>query len=141
KEARNPVQLALEIAPRNAQAVALQGFVRSAENRIEEALVQFDLAISLDGKLANGWLGRGLCRFRRGQTELALDDLQMAATVEPQRAVLRSCLAKAWSESGGGNKAKKEILLAEGLHPGDPTSWLYAGLIHYRQNETNTAIR
>jgi len=140
KPAKSAVARALQLSPKNAQAVALHGFVLSAENRIGDALKEFGRAIELDGKLANGWLGRGLCRFRQGQTGAALDDLQMAATVEPQRASLRSCLAKAWSEVGATDKATREILLAEKLDPRDPTAWLYSGLIEFRANNINRAI-
>ena len=140
----NPAKAALarglELSPRNAQAVALRGFVLSAENRISEALKQFDRAIGLDGALANGWLGRGLCRFRRGETELALNDLQMAATVEPQRAVLRSCLGKAFGETGSDQRAAKELKLSREMDVGDPTGWLYSALLKQRQNRINDAI-
>ena len=140
KEAKAALRRALQLGRRNAQAAALQGFVFSAENRIKEAIEQFDSAIALDGKLANGWLGRGLCRFRQGRTAEALNDLQMAATVEPQRASLRSCLAKAWSETWMDDKAHAEITLAEQLDPNDPTAWLYSALIQFRGNRVNEAI-
>ena len=141
KQAKSAALRARQLAPRNAQTVALEGFLLSAENRINDAIERFNQAIALDPKLANGWLGRGLCRFRKGQTAPALDDLQMAATVEPQRAGLRSYLAKAWSETRANDKALGEIIIAENLDPNDPTGWLYAGLIHHRQNELNQAIK
>src|SRR5207249_676094 len=67
---------ALELAPRNAQAIALKGFLLSAQNRIGEAIKSFDQAIALDGALANAWLGRGLCRIRRGDAEAGREDLE-----------------------------------------------------------------
>src|SRR5208283_3288388 len=48
---------ALALAPRNAQAVALRGFLLAARNRTKEAIAVFDQAIALDGRLANAWLG------------------------------------------------------------------------------------
>jgi tetratricopeptide (TPR) repeat protein len=140
----NPAKAALarslELGPRNAEAVALRGFVLSAENRISEALKEFDRAIELDGALANGWLGRGLCRFRRGETALGLDDLQMAATVEPQRAVLRSYLGKGFAEAEDDQRATGELKLARELDLNDPTAWFYAALLKQRQNRINEAI-
>ena len=56
----------LALAPQNAQALALKGFLLSAQNQIPEALKLFDEAIAIDGALANAWLGRGLCRIRNG---------------------------------------------------------------------------
>src|SRR6185503_19778319 len=62
------LEKSLALAPRNAQALALKGFLLSAQNRISEASGFFDQAIAIDGGLCNAWLGRGLCRIRRGQS-------------------------------------------------------------------------
>jgi outer membrane receptor protein involved in Fe transport/predicted Zn-dependent protease len=140
KAANSALGHALRSGSRDAEAAALKGFIFSAENRISDALEEFDRAIALDGKLANGWLGRGLCRFRNGQTALALDDLQMAATVEPQRAVLRGYLAKAWSEVSNSDRAREEIALAQQLDPNDPTAWLYSALLHLENHRANEAV-
>src|SRR5207302_9992545 len=42
---------ALSLSPRNAQAIALHGFVLAAKNRIDEALATFSEAIAADGSL------------------------------------------------------------------------------------------
>ena len=52
---------------------------------------------SPDGKLANGWLGRGLTRIKSADVDGGRKDLEVAATLEPTRAFLRSYLGKAWS--------------------------------------------
>lgn len=132
---------ALEIGPRNARAQVLRGFVFSAENRFHEAIAAFDQAMELDGSLADAWLGRGLCRFRLNQRSEALADLQVAATLEPQRSNLRSYLGKAFDEAGEKALAEKEYRLAKQLDPGDPTPWLYAALQQQRNNEVNDAVR
>src|SRR6185503_4463045 len=59
----------LELAPRNAQAYALNGFILSSQNRVGDALAEFDAAIAIDGSLGNAWLGRGLCLVRRSHAE------------------------------------------------------------------------
>ncbi len=61
----------LEVAPRNAQAVALNGFLLSAQNRITDAIASFNHAIELDGSLGNAWLGRGLCNIKLGRRTAA----------------------------------------------------------------------
>src|SRR5204863_7144725 len=97
-------------------------------------------AILADGALGNAWLGRGLCRIRHGHTDEGLADLQVAATLEPQRAVLRSSLAKAFSLAGQDARADHELDLARALDPGDPTAWLYSALIQQQQNRINASI-
>ncbi len=139
-EARSALRKSLALAPRNAQAVALDGFLSSAQNRMGDALASFDRAIILDGALGNAWLGRGLCRIKTGQGGLGREDLLIAAALEPQRALLRSYLGKAFADSGDEARASKELMLARALDPRDPTVWLYAALLKQQENQINPAI-
>jgi tetratricopeptide (TPR) repeat protein len=139
-EALRALEKSLALAPRNAQAFALKGFLLSAENRISEARQCFEQAISLDGALANAWLGRGLCRLRRGDSAGGLEDLTVAAALEPQRSLLRSYLGKAYTAVDDYHRASKELKLATNLDPKDPTAWLYSALLKQQQNRVNEAI-
>ena len=90
--------------------------------------------------MGNAWLGRGLCRIRRGQAEAGREDLQVAAALEPKRALLRSYLGKAFSETRDNVRAEQELKLARKLDPNDPTGWLYSALLLQQQNRINEAI-
>jgi Tfp pilus assembly protein PilF len=131
----------LALSPRNPQSLTTKGFVLLARNHPAQARPLFDEAIVIDGALGNAWLGRGLCRIQSGEAELGRQDMQVAAVLEPQRAVLRSYLGKAFSNAGDNPRAKKELDLAERLDPRDPTAWLYRALVEQRQNEVNAAVR
>jgi outer membrane receptor protein involved in Fe transport/Tfp pilus assembly protein PilF len=131
----------LALAPRNAQALALKGFLLAAQNHTREAIGWFDQALTVDSALGNAWLGRGLCRIRRGDTAGGREDLLVAAALEPQRAELRSYLGKAYATSGDYPRAAKELQLAEKLDPKDPTPWLYSALLNQENNRINDAIR
>lgn len=131
----------LSLAPRNAQALALKGFALSAQNRIADALQYFDQAIAIDGALGNAWLGRGLCRIRRGDTDAGLKDLQTAVALEPNRALLRSYLAKAFSHTKDLRRADRELARARELDPNDPTSWLYLALLDQEEDRVNDAVK
>jgi tetratricopeptide (TPR) repeat protein len=131
----------LQLSPRNAQAIVLNGFVLAAQNRIAEAARLFDEAIAIDPALGNAWLGRGLCRIRQGNAEAGRQDLQVAATLEPNRALLRSYLGKAFGNARDEQLASKELGLAKRLDPNDPTSWLYSALLNQQQNQVNEAVR
>jgi tetratricopeptide (TPR) repeat protein len=136
----------LELSPRNAQALALNGFALSAQNKIAAAGDYFDRAIAADGSLANGWLGRGLVRIRLNQVEEGRKDLETAAALEPNRAFLRSYLGKAWSMdepfryTWNTHLATRELSLAMRLDPNDPTAWLYSALLNDQRNSINQAI-
>jgi Tfp pilus assembly protein PilF/outer membrane receptor protein involved in Fe transport len=141
EDASRALSNAFILSPRNAQAVALNGFLYAARNKIRSAIDELNRAIAIDGGLANAWLGRGLCRIRSGDREVGLEDLITAAALEPQRALLRSYLAKAWSDSGKRKPAEHELELAKEFDPRDPTAWLYSALIKQQYNEINDAIR
>ncbi len=140
KSALAALDKSLALAPSNAQAVALRGFALAAQNKIREATTEFNRAIALDGALGNAWLGRGLCRIRRGDVSGGRDDLQVAATLEPQRALLRSYLAKAWTERGDTKRAEQELALAKERDSNDPTAWLYSALLLQQNNRINEAV-
>jgi tetratricopeptide (TPR) repeat protein len=140
ERALDALNKSLALAPRNAQAVALKGFLLAAKNKTSEAIETFDDAIAIDSALGNAWLGRGLCRIRRGDLAGGREDLLVAAATEPQRAILRSYLGKAYGETGDYPRAAKELQLAKDLDPNDPTAWLYSALLNEQHNRINEAI-
>jgi tetratricopeptide (TPR) repeat protein len=139
--ASDALDKALKLSPRNAEAVSLKGFLLAAKGKSAAARQQFDEAIVLDGALGNAWLGRGLVRIHSGDAAGGRQDLQVAATVEPQRAILRSYLGKAFANVRDGKHAEKEFALAQKLDPNDPTVWLYSALLNEQENKVNDAVR
>jgi tetratricopeptide (TPR) repeat protein len=141
KAAERSVSRALHVSERHAQAHALKGFLLAARSEFADAEEAFDEAIAIDPALANAWLGRGLVRIRRGRGEDGRRDLQVAATLEPQRSLIRSYLGKAWSHTRNTELAEKELRLAQKLDAADPTPWLYSAILAEQQNRVNEAIR
>lgn len=139
-EASAALERSLRLSPRNAQALALKGFLLAAENKTAAALSQFDEAIAVDAALGNAWLGRGLCSIHAGRTGDGLRDLTVAASLEPQRGILRSYLGKAFANAGDLTHAEKELRLAVELDPRDPTPWLYWALLRQQQHRFNEGI-
>lgn len=140
KAMRRALDKASALSPRNAQAAALSGFILAAEGKPDEAIQRFNEAIALDGALGNAWLGRGLARFFAGDRALGRADLQVAATLEPQRSILRSYLAKGFAETRDLKHAESELALARQLDPNDPTPLLYSALLRQQQNRVNEAV-
>jgi outer membrane receptor protein involved in Fe transport len=67
--------------------------------------------------------------------------LEVAAAVEPQRALLRSYLGKAFAAAGDPRRAWKELTLARSMDTNDPTAWLYSALLDQQQGRINDGIR
>jgi tetratricopeptide (TPR) repeat protein len=139
--AREALKRGLELSPMNAQGWALNGFLLAANNEFSDAEKSFERAIQTDGALGNSWLGRGLIRIRRGDSQGGFSDLQTAAVLDPQRSFTRSYLAKALDAVGESAAVEQELERAMELDPNDPTAWLYAALIHHRAGRINRAIR
>jgi len=131
----------IALAPNNAQALALEGFIFAAQGQPRKAREWFNRAIAADAALGNAWLGRGLVRIHLGDKSGGREDLLVAAALEPQRAELRSYLGKAYVHSGDDVRAKRELDLAKKLDPNDPTAWLYSALLNQQDNQINDAIR
>ena len=140
-DALTALNQSLALAPRNAQALALKGFVLAAQGESRAAREWFDHALAVDAALGNAWLGRGLARIRLGDVTGGREDSLVAAALEPQRAELRSYLGKAYAATGDDAHAGKELAFAKKLDPKDPTAWLYSALLNQRNNEINDAIR
>lgn len=132
---------ARQLTPLNAQAVALEGFRALADNHNAQAQQWFDRAIALDGSLPIAWVGRGLARAQSGDDDGARRDFQIAATLEPNRALFRSYLGKSWSQAGKDALAEKDLSLAKQMDPEDPTAWLYSALHDYQTHQINAAVR
>ncbi len=130
----------LALAPRNAQAISLKGYLEISRNRIPDARSRFSEAIAIDPALGNAWLGQGLACFQAKDRAAGLRSMTIAAAVEPNRSFFRSYLGKALVENGRDEKASNELRLARSLDPGDPTAPLYQALLDQRRYAFNSAI-
>lgn len=141
QDAMDALDASFILSTQNPEALALKGFLLAAQNRPRAAIASFDDALAVDSELGNAWFGRGLCKIRLGDASGGLQDLLVAAAIEPQRAGLRSYLGKAYANAGDFTHATNEFRLAEKLDPHDPTAWLYSALLDRDQNRINDAIR
>jgi Tfp pilus assembly protein PilF len=141
RAARVALDRARALAPRHAQAVALEGFLALADRQPAAALEWFARALALDGSLPNAWLGRALAEAALRHDGAARRALQIAATLEPQRGLYHSYLGKAWSQAGEDRLADKDFALAQTLDPADPTAWLYSALHRFQTHHVNDAVR
>jgi len=150
--AEEALKESLRLAPRNAQAHALDGFFLLSRDQLDEALKAFDAAIDIDMRLGNAWLGRGLALLRQRHATEGLQAIEQAAAMEPNRWLLRSYLGKAFSLAADARQsdekrerflvlAEEELDLAKRQDPLDPTPWLYSALLNEQENRTVEAVR
>jgi Tfp pilus assembly protein PilF len=140
KDSESALDKSLALAPQNPKAMVLKGFLQAAKNLPRTGLNDFDQALEVNPGIGDAWLGRGLCEIRIGHRAQGREDLLIAAALEPQRAVYRSYLGKAYADGGDFSRAEKELDLAKHLDPADPTAWLYSALLNQERSRINTAI-
>lgn len=140
-QAEEALERGLVLMPRNPAAHALRGFLLAANNSIHRAQQSFEDAREIDGALGDAWLGHGLCLIRQGRVIEGRHDLQMAAALEPNRAIFHSYLGKAFSNIGVATKARAEFERAKQIDPKDPTPWIYSAIENKQDNRINEAVR
>ncbi|MGF1563446.1 MAG: TonB-dependent receptor domain-containing protein [Geminicoccaceae bacterium] len=104
------------------------GFAALADYRATQAQTAFERAIALDDQDPLAWLGYGLARFRQGDVAAGEQALELASALDPNRALLRSYLGKAYADAFRDDKAATQLAIAKLLDPADPTAWYYDAL-------------
>ena len=87
-----------------------------------------------------GW-GAACATFAAAKSNPGARICWVAAALEPQRALLRSYLGKAFSLEGEWLLGRRELDLAKRLDPRDPTAWLYLALLDQQENRVNEGVR
>jgi Tfp pilus assembly protein PilF len=102
---------ALELDPANPRAQTIAGFVALARIDTRTAHATFTRAIELGLYNPLAHLGQGLATIRDGDLEAGRAEIELAVALDPDNALLRSYLGKAYLEEG------RTRLLARPLRP------------------------
>lgn len=140
RAARRALDRGRELSPRSPRHGVLEGFMKLASADIEEARAAFARARSLDGGIGDAWLGLGLCAAHASAHDEARRLFQVAAALEPLRALTRAYLGRAFDAIRDPILAQHELDLAIQLDPADPTGWLYRGLHHQQTHALNRSV-
>lgn len=132
---------ALQLTPRNAYAWALQGFVKVSLHQAEAAREAFSQSVMLDGRQGNSWLGMGLMAYQQGRLDEGRRCLLIAASLEPNRALLRSYLARGLTESNEIALGLEEARHATRLDPLDPTPWFHSATLRQWMLDDRGAVK
>ncbi len=140
-KAQEYISRALALAPTDAMALTVQGFIHLVLYETEKAKSDFQKAIASDSSLALARLGLGLTVIRQGDLEGGTAYIKQATALEPNVAVYRSYLGKAFFEEEREGQALEEYAQAVRLDPNDPTPYLYRSYAHLSQNRPVAALR
>ncbi len=130
-DTRQAVELAnkaAELTPAQARAHSVLGFAYLARNKPALAKPAFDNAIRLDAADPQARLGSGLVSIRQGNLQVGRRELEIAASLDPNNALIRSYLGKAYDSESRHRVATDQFDMAKSLDPNDPTPWLYSAI-------------
>jgi tetratricopeptide (TPR) repeat protein len=116
---------AARVAPDLARTHAVLGFVELTQVRTSAAKASFERAIALESGNPLAHLGLGLAKIRAGDLDGGRHDIETAAALDVEDAVIRSYLGKAYFEEKRDGLSAEQLGLAKQLDSRDPTPYLY----------------
>ncbi|MGI9504693.1 MAG: tetratricopeptide repeat protein, partial [Geminicoccaceae bacterium] len=139
--ANEAARQATTLAPNLARTQTVLGFSKLAEIDTDAARKAFARAIAQNSADPLPHLGFGLATIRDGFLEAGRRDLEIAASLDPNNALIRSYLGKAYFEEKRGPKDATQFDLAKKLDPNDPTPWFYDAIRKQTENRPVEALR
>ena len=132
---------AIGIDPEQAHALTILGFAHLGQFQVEQAHRYFEQAIRLNQVDPLPRLGHGLAEIRNGKLSDGRREIEIAATLNPANALIRSYLGKAYYEEKRPKLAADQFILAKSLDPKDPTPWFYDAIRKQTLNRPIEALQ
>ncbi|MGD8252445.1 MAG: tetratricopeptide repeat protein, partial [Desulfobacterales bacterium] len=132
---------AAELVPELSRVQMVKGFTLLARIRIDEAVQTFYAAVAQDSAAPLPRLGLGLAQIRLGSLAMGRQNIEIAAALDPDNALVRSYLGKAYYEEKRDSEAETQYALAKSLDPGDPTPFFYDAIRKQTGNRPVDALK
>lgn len=131
---------AAQLQPDLSRTQTVLGFASLNSVRLREARQSFERAIALDQADPLPRLGLGLTKIRGGSLDAGSRDIEIAASLDPGNALVRSYLGKAYYEEKRSPLDEREYATARQLDPRDPTPWFYDAIAKQTTNRPVEAL-
>jgi tetratricopeptide (TPR) repeat protein len=140
-EALEAAQRAVKLEPNLSRTQTVLGYAFLTRVQTAEARKAFERAIELDRDDPLPRLGQGLAKIRDGELDEGNRDLEIAVSLDPAQAVVRSYLGKGYFEAKRvGGLDEREYQVAKEADPNDPTPWLYDAIAKQTTNRPVEAL-
>ncbi len=139
-EALKSAKKAQQINPGLNRTLTVLGFAYLAQVDIKKAQNIFEQAIKLNSADPLAHLGLALTKIRQGDIQTGSRDLEIAVSLDPDSAVFRSYLGKAYYELRDMEYAETELALGKEMDPNDPTPWFYDAILKQVTNRPVEAL-
>ena len=139
--ARNTIDQALHLAPRDPGVMSLAGFVRLAFRDYSRAFQYWNRAVALDPKFGQPHLGLAIYSFRYRDFSKGLEEMLTATLLDPRVASYQTELGKALFQTRAFDRALEVFDYAKTLDPRDPSPYFYKGIALSDLNRPGEAIQ
>ena len=120
---------------------AVLGYAYLTRNDAKNAELNFKIAIQLEQAAPLPHLGLGLALIRQGKLEEGRREIEYAASLDPNNALIRSYLGKAYYEEKRDKVATDQFEMAKELDAKDPTAWFYSAIQKQSNNRPVEALQ
>jgi ferric-dicitrate binding protein FerR (iron transport regulator) len=131
---------AVALNPNIARTQTVLGFAYLTQIKTADAKQAFEKAIGQDSADPLPRLGLGLALIRTGELEAGRREIEIAAALDPNNALIRSYLGKAYYEEKRNRLAAAQLDMARQLDPNDPTPWFYDAIRKQTENRPVEAL-
>ncbi len=132
---------AIEFDPNNAHAQTVLGYAYLTQIKVDPAIEAFHKAIGLNQAAPLPRLGLGLATIRKGDLTKGRREIEIAASLDSQNALIRSYLGKAYFDEKQDKLAGDQYEMAKALDSHDPTAWFYDALRKQTANRPVEALQ
>ena len=139
-DAVEAAQQAVAIQPNLSRTQTVLGFAHLLRLKTHEAKKAFRRASELDSDDPLPRLGLGLAQIREGHLEEGSKNIEVAVSLDPAAAVIRSYLGKAYFEAKRAGLDEREYDVAKQSDPKDPTPWFYDAIAKQTANRPIEAL-
>jgi len=140
EDAEAAARAAVQANPAESRAHTILGFAQLARFDTARAREALAAASKLDESDPLPRLGQGLADIKDGRLAQGRSEIEVAVALDPQNALLRSYLGKAYSDELKDDLAETQLERSKQLGPRDPTPWYYNAIRLQALNRPGEAL-
>jgi tetratricopeptide (TPR) repeat protein len=131
---------AAALNPNLSKTKTILGFAYLTQIKTKMSKDVFQKAIELDQVDPLPRLGLGLAKIRDGDLAGGREEIEIAASLDPNNSLIRSYLGKAYYEERREKLASNQFAMAKELDPSDPTPYFYDAIRKQSMNQPVEAL-
>lgn len=135
--AQKSADQATQFNPELSRTQSILGYAHLVLIDIDEAIAVFNKAIELDQVDPLPRLGLGIAKIRNNHLSEGRRQIEIAASLDPNNAIIRSYLGKSYFEEKRSPLDADQFAMAKELDPNDPSPFFYDAI--RKQSENNPA--